>query len=97
MEKQGKSLNEKQLIRSIADFIIENPQRFREIFGSKDKVESIFPELEKVVAFVMMYDDRDYHEKLRLEISGITDRQTRGIFEAALKSYFHNKEFEACQ
>jgi hypothetical protein len=94
MEKQGKSLHEKQLIRSIADFIIENPQRFREIFGSKDKVESIFPELESVVDFVMMYDDRNYHERLRSEISGVTDRQTKAIFEAALKSYFYKKAFD---
>lgn len=96
MEKQCKSLHDKQLIRSIADFIIEHPQRFREIFGSKDKVESIFPELSGLVDFVMMYDDKNYHERLSLEISGITDRQTRAIFEAALKSYFYKKEFEAC-
>lgn len=96
MEKQGKSLHDKQLIRSIADFIIEHPQRFRDIFGSQDKVEGIFPELEGVVDFVMMYDDRNYHERLRSKISGITDRQTRAIFEAALKSYFYKKEFEAC-
>lgn len=97
MEKQGKSLNEKQLIRSIADLIIKNPQRFREIFQAGDKVETVFPELEDVIAFLMMYDDRDYHEKLRMEISGIADRQTQGIFEAALNSYFYNKEFESYQ
>lgn len=97
MEKQGKSLNEKQLIRSIADLVIENPQRFREIFQAGDKVEIVFPELEGVIAFLMMYDDRDYHEKLRIKISGIADRQTRGIFEAALKSYFYNKKFEVCR
>ena len=49
-----------------------------------------------MVDFVMMYDDKNYHERLSLEISGITDRQTRAIFEAALKSYFYKKEFEAC-
>lgn len=97
MEKQGKSLNEKQLSRSIADLIIENPQRFREIFQTGDKVVTVFPELDDVIVFLMMYDDRDYHEKLRIKISGIADRQMRGIFEAALKSYVRKQEFEACQ
>ncbi|MGB8498804.1 MAG: helicase [Pantoea agglomerans] len=86
----NKSLQDKQLIRSIADLVIQNPSRAREIFGNLDKIVKLYPELSGVRDLVISYISEDYLQKLGSEIKTINDVTTKNIFMSALNSYSNN-------
>ncbi|MGL6488781.1 hypothetical protein ACSZNF_17975 [Aeromonas hydrophila] len=90
--QNDKSLQDKQLIRSIADLIIQDPSRARELFGNFNKVLSIYPELEGVCSLVTDLTSENYIKDLNIEINEINNRVTKNIFISALNHYMTNRK-----
>ncbi|MEQ9854587.1 MULTISPECIES: helicase [Pectobacterium] len=90
--KNDKSLQEKQLIRAIADLIIQNPSRARELFGNLDKIVMLYPELDDICKLVTEFISNDYIEKLSIKVNEINDKVTKNIFISALDSYLKNQK-----
>ncbi|MEL7592703.1 hypothetical protein ACEUC8_01675 [Aeromonas veronii] len=90
--QNDKSLQDKQLIRSIADLIIQDPSRARELFGNLNKVVSIYPELEGVCNLVTDLTSENYINDLSIKINEIDNKVTRNIFLSALNHYINHKE-----
>ncbi|NWA62878.1 helicase [Pantoea sp. B9002] len=90
----NKSLQDKQLIRSIADLVIQNPSRAREIFGNLDKIVQLYPELSGVRDLVLSYLSENYLKELSYEINGINDKTTKNIFMSALNSYINSNKYK---
>ncbi|EST56947.1 hypothetical protein K151_3201 [Proteus hauseri ZMd44] len=89
-----KSLQDKQLIRSISDLIIQNPSRARELFGDFNKIKTLYPELSEVCDLVLnlsLSDSDIYINNLHVEINKIPDKTTKNIFKSALDFYLNNK------
>ncbi|MCF5874041.1 hypothetical protein [Aeromonas veronii] len=90
--QNDKSLQDKQLIRSIADLIIQNPSRARELFGNLKKVVNIYPELEGVCNLVTDFTSDNYMKDLNIKINEIDNKVTRNIFLSALNHYMVNQK-----
>ncbi|MEI7247945.1 helicase [Pectobacterium carotovorum] len=90
--KNDKSLQEKQLIRAIADLIIQNPSRARELFGNLDKIVMLYPELDDICKLVTEFTANNYIEKLSVKVNEINDKVTKNIFISALDSYLKNQK-----
>lgn len=86
-----KTISDKQLIRSLADMMIENPISAIMIFKDMKDVLLIFPELESVVEFITSYDyeECNYIERFSKSIDKITHIQTKAIFKSSLE--YHKK------
>lgn len=89
--QNDKSLQDKQLIRSIADLIIQNPSRARELFGNLSQIVGLYPELEGVCNLVVDLRSADYIEDLRHEINNIDNTITKNIFISAFNYYSNNQ------
>lgn len=81
-----KELYEKQLIRSIADFIIKSPMRFRKIFPDNEKLLLVFPEMKEVLEINLVSQDGDY-TMLTKAISRLPNKSMKAIFIHALESH----------
>lgn len=90
--QNDKSLQDKQLIRSIADLIIQDPSRARELFGNLNKVVSIYPELEGVCSLVTDLTSENYMKDLNVKINEIDNKVTKNIFLSALNHYMANNK-----
>lgn len=87
-----KSVDDKQLIRAIADVVVNTPHIARDVFSSTNDVTVIFPELIKMSKFVLSFTSSEqYYEKLEDEIANINDNETRAIFKSALSSHSSSK------
>ena len=89
--QDDKTLQDKQLIRAIADLIIQDPSRARELFGDLDKIVILYPELEGVRNLVTDLVSDNYIKDLKGEIDLIKDKVTRNIFLSALNSYMNSQ------
>ncbi|HIE1305182.1 TPA: hypothetical protein ACXJRF_000029 [Serratia marcescens] len=87
-----KSLQEKQLIRSIADLIIQNPSLALELFGDLNKIVILYPELDGVCKLVTDFTSENYLDKLHGEVSKINNKVIKNIFISALDSHLKNKK-----
>ncbi|EOY4514105.1 hypothetical protein [Vibrio vulnificus] len=83
-----KSIDDKQLIRSIADVVVYNPHFARDMFSSTNDIVHIFPELNQISDFVLSFTTNEqYYRQLRDVIIMINDNETRAIFQSSLNSY----------
>lgn len=83
-----KSIDDKQLIRSIADVVLYNPSFARDIFSTASEIVDIFPELNELADFVLFfYKDEQYYEQLTEVIKNIKDPDTKAIFISSLLSF----------
>lgn len=89
--QDDKTLQDKQLIRAIADLVIQDPSRATELFGNLDKIVMLYPELEGVRNLVVDLRSENYIKDLELEINKIKDKVTRNIFLSALNYYINNQ------
>ncbi|HEM6614371.1 TPA: helicase [Yersinia enterocolitica] len=89
--QDDKTLQDKQLIRAIADLVIQDPSRATELFGNLDKIVMLYPELEGVRNLVVDLRSENYIKDLDLEINKIKDKVTRNIFLSALSYYINNQ------
>lgn len=89
--QNDKSLQDKQLIRAIADLIIQNPSRARELFGNLDKIVTLYPELDGVRNLVTDLISENYIKDLFVEVNEIKDPITKNIFLSALNYYISNQ------
>lgn len=89
--RDNKSLQDKQIIRAIADLIVQEPTRVIELFGNMDDIVSVYPELEGVRNVVIHFPAENYAQMLESEIGKIDDKDTKSIFISALDSINLNK------
>lgn len=82
----SKSLDDKQLIRAIADMVARNPQYAKELFNSLDDIIDLYPELYVIKSVVENYKQANYFDKLLGEIEKISDRDAKNIFKIAIDS-----------
>ncbi len=61
---EKKSIDDKVLLRAIADMAIQNPHYAREIFNDMDDIIKIFPELEVISEFLLQAPEVGYREAL---------------------------------
>ncbi|EHA3039861.1 helicase, partial [Escherichia coli] len=50
---EKKSIDDKMLLRAIADMVVQNPSYAREIFNDADDITNIFPELKVISDFLL--------------------------------------------
>lgn len=90
-----KSIDDKQLIRAIADVVVHNPHFARDVFSSTTDVIHIFPELTQMSDFVLSFTSSEqYYEQLEYEITNINDNETKAIFKSSLNSYLLSKKHD---
>lgn len=74
------SIQDKMLIRSLAEFIIETPNEFLRIFRNPDDIVLIFPELTDLLEY--MYGTVDIEHWMMIQIiNQIEHESTKAIFE----------------
>lgn len=83
---EKKSIDDKVLLRAIADMVIQNPSYAREIFNDADDIINIFPELEIISDFLLQPHDNNYKQTLEDTIRKIPDTETKKIFLMAINS-----------
>ncbi len=83
---EKKSIDDKMLLRAIADMVIQNPSYAREIFNDKDDIINIFPELKIISDFLLQSYEDNYRKILEDKINEIPDTETKNIFLIALSS-----------
>ena len=89
-----KSLDDKQLIRAIADMVVRNPHHARELLTSVDEITHLYPELETIksllddynIRYNDNYKDNDFFEKLKYSVSVIPDKDSKTIFNIAINN-----------
>lgn len=89
-----KSLDDKQLIRAIADMVVRNPNYAREMFTSVDEITHLYPELETIklllddynIRFRDNYQENDFFEQLKYSVSEIPDKDSKTIFNIAINN-----------
>lgn len=88
------SLQEQELIRSIADLIIQDHVRARNIFGDFTQITTLYPELSDICFFVTTFDNDElaFYKNLENEINKIDNKSIRNIFISAFNSYI-NKNY----
>lgn len=84
-----KSIDDKQLIRTISDIVVKNPSFADEIFRDNKDIISIFPELEEISNFISTnHNDGDiFYKKLSIAINEIKDKETKAIFTSSLNLF----------
>lgn len=85
------NLEEKQLLRSIADIVLQNPSDAKLVWRYLMASESQFSShLNGIGHIVDEYNDSDdlaqYHENVRSEIANIKDLDVKQVFTNALMS-----------
>ncbi len=85
------SLQEQELIRSIADLIIQDHARARKIFGDFIQVITLYPELKDICLLVITSDNNElaFHKNLASEINKIDNKSIKNIFTSAFNSYIN--------
>lgn len=92
--RDNKSLQDKQIIRAIADLIVQDPTRAIELFGNMNDIISLYPELIGVRELVVNPPYENYLGSLELEIKKIVNNDTRSIFQSALDMNAHLKKIK---
>ncbi|MFB4928080.1 helicase [Enterobacter mori] len=83
---EKKSIDDKMLLRAIADMVIQNPSYAREIFNDAHDIINIFPELTIINDFLLQPHENNYQEILEKTIKEIPDTETKKIFLMAFSS-----------
>jgi hypothetical protein len=83
------SLNEKQLIRSIGDFIINDPVYFSQIFRNSDIYE-VFPPMKDIVQYIQTNETYDV-SVIKEHMDNINDITIRNIFIHAFDYWSRKK------
>jgi len=84
------TLDEKQLIRSISDVIVHNPELVNDLLRIPQFTAlPLFDNIKNVVDFAKDYPldkikSNQYYQGLIVEISKITDKEMKAIFESSL-------------
>jgi hypothetical protein len=83
------SLQEQELIRNIADLIIQNPLRAQAMFGNFEQIIQLYPDIRDICLLVNSgeYYNEHYQYKLIDEINRIKNPAIRNIFYSAIYSY----------
>lgn len=82
------SLQEQELIRNIADLIIQNPGRAQDMFGNFEQIIQLYPDIRDVCLLVNRgnHFSRHYKDQLIYEINRIQNPAIRNIFDSAMYS-----------
>lgn len=83
---EKKSIDDKMLLKAIADMVVQNPSYAREIFNDADDITNIFPELKVISDFLLQPSDDNYKEVLEDKIKKIPNTETKKIFLMAINS-----------
>lgn len=83
---EKKSIDDKMLLRAIADMVIQNPSYAREIFNDANDIINIFPELRVISDFLLQPHENNYQQILEETIKKIPDTETKKIFLMAISS-----------
>lgn len=83
------SLQEQELIRNIADLIIQNPRRAQDMFGDFEQITQLYPDIRNICLLVNSGEHYygSYEDKLIYEINRIKNPAIRNIFYSAINSY----------
>ncbi|EFG8088773.1 hypothetical protein BMC32_004574 [Escherichia coli] len=74
---EKKSIDDKMLLRAIADMVIQYPSYAREIFDDAHDIINIFPELKIISDFLLQPHENNYQEILEETIKEIPDTETK--------------------
>ena len=86
--KSKKNIDDKVLLKSIADLIMMDSSAAKDIYNSRDIILDVFPELD-VVMEAIGRDDVDFSLALKDKVNDIKDKEIKDIFNSAIAQHLN--------